>query len=137
MKQIVALTVAVPIDVCFRAAQACYEDSRFSDAYSALRPGHQYSGRVTVTEPGRSFEVSLAAVDPLTGARIRSLGYRVTYAFTAVGAARTKVEIGVRYSLLAAVAGVGMLRHQAQNEILHRLAGILALEIGSRNGAAV
>jgi len=136
--QAATVTVSVPADVCCRAALASYDDSRWHGAYKTLRPGHRYSGQVTVTEPGRRFEVSVASVDPLTGIRIRALGFQVTYTFDAEEAGRTRVEVSVEYTLFAAVVGLlAGIRYQAGNEILHRLAGMIALEHGWRAKMAV
>ena len=131
-----AVTLSVPADVCCRAVLALFEDERWHQAYTALRPGRRYSGRTTVMDPGRRLEVSLAAIEPLTGVRLRTLGYRVTYTFTAVDPGHTTVEVGVEYTLLAAVGGMGMLKPQAEHEVLHRLAAILALESGMLAGTA-
>ena len=130
MRQAASVTVSVPADVCFRAALAAYDDPRWHCAYEMLRPGRRYSGQVTVTEPGRRFEVSIAAVDPITKIRFRSLGYRIVYAFATGAADQTRVEIAAEYSLFAALAGLSTLGYQVGNDILHRLAGMLAFENG-------
>jgi hypothetical protein len=138
MKRIAAVvTVAVPASLCFRACQDAYADDRWREAYRTLRPGREYSGRVTASEPDRRLEITVAGLDPATGAQMSAFGYRVTYDFTPEDQARTHVEVGVEYELLAAVGAMGTLEGQAGNEILHRLAGLLALEAGVRAGATV
>ncbi len=136
MKHIAAaVSVAVPPDLCHRAAEASYADARWQQAYAALRPGHTYSARVTASEPARRLELTIAALEPLTGARIDALGYRVVYTFAPEGASRTRAEVAIEYDVVAAVGGMGMLQPQAENEVLHRLAGLLALEAGAQAGS--
>jgi hypothetical protein len=137
MKRVAAhIVVAVPAELCVRAVQASIDDPRLLDAYGRLRSGKEYSGWVTVLEPGRRLEITFAALDPATGRRAHALGWRVTYYFTPVEDGRTRVEVGIEYSTLAAVAAGGTLRAQAENHIQHRLAALHALEFGLREAGA-
>ena len=132
------VVVAVPADLCAHAVQAALGDARLRDARGALRPGKEYSGWVTGGAPGggpgggtaRRLALVFAALDPATGRRTHGLGWRVTYDFTPAGDGRTRVEVGVEYTLLAANAAAGTLRAQAENDIAHRLAAMHALELG-------
>jgi hypothetical protein len=65
------------------------------------------------------------------------LGYRVIYTFKCGEADRVCVEVAVEYTVLAAVAAPFTLRYQAGNDILHRLAGMLALENSRKPEEAV
>ena len=133
MKRIaVHTTIAVPIEVCYQAVQASIVDPRWRAAYTSLRPGREYSGWVTDARPPEHLAIGIAAFEPVTGKRLHSLGYRTTYDFAPTADGGTWVEIGVEYELLAAVGGMGMLKPQAENEALHRLSGMLALELGWR-----
>ncbi|HEY0778919.1 MAG TPA: hypothetical protein VGD56_13195 [Gemmatirosa sp.] len=129
-----AVTIAAPADLCHRAAEASYADPRWHAAYAALRPGRTYSAHVTASEPARRLEITVAAVDALTGVTMPALGYRVVYGFAPAADGRTRAEVAIEYGTAAAVGGMGLLQPQAENEILHRLAGLLALEAGVRAG---
>jgi hypothetical protein len=124
--------VAVPAELCLAAVQQSLVDDRWRAAYRALRPGREYSGWVKVLVPGRRLELTVAALDPVSGKRSHALGYRVTYDFTPTAEGRTRVEVGVEYGFLAALGGLGLLKPQAQNELLFRLMAMLALETGLR-----
>ena len=131
-------TIAVPIDVCYRAVQESLVDPRWREAYAALRPGREYSGWVSDARPPEHLTIGIAALDPVTGKRMHAMGYRTTYDFATTADGRTRVEIGVEYELLAAVGGMGMLQPQAENEVLHRLSTMLALVLGwERSPAAL
>jgi major membrane immunogen (membrane-anchored lipoprotein) len=137
MKHIAAsVTVAVPADLCYRAAERSYDDERWQGAYATLRPGKRYSGHVTAREPGRRLEITVGSIDGPSGAQMPTFGYRVTYRFSPEGE-RTRVEIAVEYETLLAVAGMGTMEGQAANEILHRLAAIVALEVGQESAVGV
>ena len=127
--------VAVPAELCFRAVQESVIDARWREAYHHLRPGREYSGWVTVADAPRRLEIAVAAIEPTTGKRMHSLGYTVTYDFTTDGPDRTHVEIGVEYTLVAALGAMGMFETQAANEVLQRLWGVLLLEAGFRGRA--
>jgi uncharacterized protein YndB with AHSA1/START domain len=136
MKHIAAsVTVAVPAELCFKAAADSYADPRWQHAYAALRPGRTYSARLGESQRGRRLEYTVGATDAFTGAQLPSFGYRITYTFTPEGEASTRAEVSIEYDTLAAVGAMGTLQGQAENEVLHRLAGLLALETGSRAGA--
>ena len=138
MKRIaVHATIAVPVEVCYQAVQEAIVDPRWRDAYVSLRPGREYSGWVTEARPPEHLTIGIAAIDPVTGKRLHSLGYRTTYDFAPAADGGTRVEIGVEYELLAAVGGMGMLQPQAENEVLHRLSAMLALELGWRRSRGV
>ena len=123
--------LAVPPDVCIRFVQESLVDARWQEAYRSLRPGRAYSGWVTAVEPGRRIALTVAALDPITGKRLHALGYRIVYTLTAESDGRTRAEVAIEYSFVAAVAGMGMLGPQAENEVLHRLSALLALEAGA------
>lgn len=130
MKRIAAsVTVALPADLCYRVAEQSYADERWKAAYASLRPGKSYSGRVTARNPGRRLVIEVGTIDALSGTQAPTSGYRVAYNFTPDGQ-RTRVEIEVEYELLLAVAGLGTMEAQATNEVLHRLAAMVALEAG-------
>jgi len=130
MKRIAAsVTVALPADLCFRVAEQSYADERWRAAYAALRPGRSYSGHVTARDPGRRLVIEVGSIDGMTGTQRTTSSYRITYTFSPEGQ-RTRVEIAVEYEMLLAVAGLGTMEGQATNEILHRLAAIVALEAG-------
>lgn len=130
MKRIAAsVAVALPADLCYRVAEQSYADERWQSAYATLRPGKRYSGHVTAREPGRRLVIEVGSIDGPTGTQMPTFGYRITYRFSPEGQ-RTRVEIAVEYELLLAVAGLGTMEGQAANEILHRLAAIVALEAG-------
>lgn len=136
MKRVAAhVVVAVPAELCVRAVQASIDDPRLLEAYRRLRSGKEYSGWVTVLEPGRRLEITFAALDPASGRRTHAFGWRVTYYFTPVEDGRTRVEVGIEYSTVAAVAAAGTLRAQAENNIAQRLAALHALEFGLREAA--
>ena len=137
MKRIAAyIVVDVPAELCARTVQASLADVRLREAYRALRAGKEYSGWVTGGAPGRRLEIAFAALDPTTSRRTHPLGWRVTYDFTPAGDGRTRVEVGIEYTLLAALVAAGTLRPQAENDIAHRLAAMHALELGLHRGAA-
>ena len=124
------IDVAVPAALCIRAIQGTLSEARLLDAARALRPGKEYSGWVTTLVPDRRLEISFAALDPGSGKRSHTLGWRVTYDFMPLDDGRTRVEVGVVYELLAAIGAGGTLRAQAENDIAHRLAAMYALELG-------
>ena len=130
MKRIAAgITVALPADLCYRVAEQSYADERWKAAYASLRPGRSYSGHVTARDPGRRLVIEVGSVDGVTGAQMPTFGYRIAYNFFPEGL-RTRVEIEVEYEMLLAVAGLGTMEGQATNEVLHRLAAMVALEAG-------
>jgi hypothetical protein len=130
MKHIAAsVSVAVPAEVCYRVAEHSYDDERWHAAYASLRPDKRYSGHVSAREPGRRLELTVGSIDGPTGAQMPTFGYRVTYSFAPDGE-RTRVEVAVDYEMLLAVAGMGTMEGQATNEVLHRLAAMVALEAG-------
>ena len=136
MRRIAAhVVVAVPAELCAHAVHASLGDERLREAYRALRPGKEYSGWVTGGTPGRRVEIAFAALDPRTGGRAHRLGWRVTYDFAPTADGRTRVEVGVEYSLLAALGAAGTLRAQAEGDVAHRLAAMHALELGLRGAA--
>ena len=124
------IEVAVPPALCIHAIQGTLGEARLLDAARALRPGKEYSGWVTVLVPDRRVEISFAALEPGSGKRSHTLGWRVTYDLLPLDDGRTRVEIGVEYQLLAAIGAGGTLRAQAENDVTHRLAAMYALEIG-------
>ena len=128
--------VAVPPDRCIRFVQESLVDARWQEAYRTLRPGRAYSGWVTAVEPGRRIALTVAALEPVTGKRLHALGYRVVHTFTPEPDGRTRAEVAIEYSFVAAVAGMGMLGPQAENEVLHRLSALLALEAGAAAASA-
>ncbi|MEJ7809293.1 MAG: SRPBCC family protein [Gemmatimonadaceae bacterium] len=131
MKRISAsMTVAVPAELCFAVCRDSHTDERWRDAYRALRPGREYSGRVVASDAGQRLVITVAALDSTTGAQVPALGYHITYDFAAAGEGRTRVEISIEYEMLAAMAGMGTFQGQAENEILHRAAALVALEAG-------
>jgi hypothetical protein len=44
----------------------------------------------------------------------------------------TEVDVGVEYGMGLALLGMGTMEAQAQNEVLHRISALLALEHGTR-----
>lgn len=133
------VVVAVPADLCAHAVRAALGDGRLREAVSTLRRGKEYSGwvigRAADRGPDRRLEIAFAALDPSSGRRTHRLGWRVTYDFTPAGDGRTRVEVGIEYTLLAAIAAAGTLRAQAENDVAHRLAAMHALELGFGGGA--
>lgn len=129
------IAVAVPAELCQQAVQDALSDARLRDAYRELRDGKEYNGWVTAVKPGSWLEITVAALDPSTGRRTHALGWRVTYDFAPLDDGRTRVEVAIEYGRVAALAGAGLLRTQAENEIAHRLAALHALELGLRRGA--
>ena len=130
MKRIAAsVAVALPAELCYRVAEQSYADERWRSAYATLRPGRSYSGRVAERDPGRRLVVEVGSIDGPSGTQMPTFGYRVTYRFSPEGQ-RTRVEVAVEYEMLLAVAGLGTMEGQASNEILHRLAAMVALESG-------
>ena len=130
MKRVAAsVTVALPPELCYRVAEQSYADERWQAAYTSLRPGRTYSGRVTARSPGRRLVVDVGSVEGLTGTQRPTFGYRVAYNFSPDGQ-RTRVEVEVEYEILLAMAGMGTMEGQATNEVLHRLAAMVALEAG-------
>ena len=85
---------------------------------------------MTVLVPDRRVEISFAALEPGSGRRSHTLGWRVTYDFLPLDDGRTRVEVGVEYELLAAIGAAGTMRAQAENDVAHRLAAMYALEVG-------
>lgn len=130
------IDLAVPADLCAQSVQTSMSDPRLLDAYRALRAGREYSGWVTVAVPGRRLEIAFAALDPSTNRRMHRFGWRVTYDFLPLDDGRTRVEVGIEYSRLAAIAAAGTLRVQAENDLTHRLIALHALELGLRHAAA-
>jgi hypothetical protein len=130
------VAVAVPAELCQQAVQDALADARLRDAYRQLRSGKEYSGWVTAVKPGRWLEITVAALEPASGRRTHALGWRVTYDFAPLDDGRTRVEVAVEYGRVAAIAGAGLLRTQAETEIAHRLAALHALETGLRHAAA-
>jgi hypothetical protein len=128
------LSVAVPPELCQRAVQAALADERLGAAVRGLRAGREYSGWVTAVTPGRRLEIDFAALEPATGRRTHSLGWRVTYDFEPQDDGGTRVEVGVEYGALAALGAGGTLKAQAENEVAHRLTALHALELGLRGG---
>ena len=137
MRRIAAhVVVAVPAELCALAVHASLADERLREAYRTLRPGKEYSGWVTGGSPGRRLEITFAALDPNSDRRTHRLGWRVTYDFATTADGRTRVEVGVEYTRLAALGAAGTLRAQAESDIAHRLAAMHALEVGVRSAAA-
>jgi hypothetical protein len=130
------ITVAVPAALCQEAVQAALSDPRVGHAMRQLRPGKEYSGFVTAVTPGRRLEIAFASLDAVTGRRAYATGWRVTYEFLPLEDGHTRVEVAVTYGLLAALAGAGLLRPQAENEVAHRVMALYALELGLRRGDA-
>ena len=130
-----ALNIRVPAEMCFAFCRDGYLDERWRAAYRALRPGKDYSVQVMEEQPGERLLVSVAAIDSITGAQIRSLGYRIEFTFTP-GDEGTRAEIAIEYGLTAAVMAAGTLEGQAENEVLHRLAQLIALERGYQAATA-
>ena len=124
------IDIAVSPALCIRAIQGTLGEARLLDAARALRPGKEYSGWVTTLVPDRRVEISFAGLDPSSGKRSHTLGWRVTYDFMPVDDGRTRVEVGVEYELLAAIGAGGTMRAQAENDIAHRLAAMYVLEVG-------
>lgn len=125
------IDITVPPAICIAAVQETMTDQRLLDAYRVLRAGKQYAGFVTMLVPGRRMVIEYAALEPTTNRRSHATGWKVTYEFppTSEGAL-TRVEVAVEYGLLTAIAGAGMIRAQAENEIQHRLAALRMLEFG-------
>lgn len=125
-----SVTVQVPVDLCFHVIRDGYADPRWREAYQRFRPGREYSGIVVEEEANQRLVVSEAAVDALTGAHVRALGYQVAFAFQEEGPSTTRVEVAVEYGLVAALGAAGTMSAQAANEIMHRVSALLALETG-------
>lgn len=125
-----SLEVAVPPSLCIAAIQQTLADDRLLAAAHALRPGKQYNGFVETLVPDRRVVIAFAALEPGTGKRIHAFGWKVTYDFEPSADGRTRVTVSIEYPLLAALGGVGTMRPQAENDIMHRLSAIVALETG-------
>ena len=128
-----SIEVAVPAATCIHAVQQTMSDDRLLTAYRELRPGKEYAGFVTALVPDRRMVIAFAGLEPASNRRSHATGWTVTYDFapsaTGIG---TRVEISVEYGTLTALAGAGLVRPQAENEIVHRLAALRMLEVGVR-----
>jgi hypothetical protein len=130
------VVIAVPAELCQEVVQAALGNGQLHDAARRLRPGKEYSGRVTAVKTGRWLEIAFAALDPVSGRRFHALGWRVTYDLLPLDDGRTRVEVAIEYGLLAALGAMGSLRAQAENDIMHRLTAMHALEFGLHRGRA-
>lgn len=124
-----SIEVAVPAATCIHAVQQTMSDDRLLAAYRALRPGKEYAGFVTALIPDRRMVIQFAGLEPASNKRSHAVGWTVIYDFTP-GREGTRVEISVEYGVMTAVMGAGLVRPQAENEIVHRLAALRMLEVG-------
>ena len=129
-------TIRIPADILFAFCRESMSDERWHDAYASLRPGRKHSARAIDLQQDRLVRFSIAAFDPMTGKQIRDLGYEVEYALTRVGPLETHVEISIEYTRFAAFCAAGLMKAQAQNDVLQRLASLIAIEAGYAIGHA-
>jgi hypothetical protein len=125
-----SVTVHVPISLCHGCVESLVREERYLSAYSRLRDGKHYSGRIVESEPPQRIVIEEQGHDPLTGNS--SQGWTIEYRFAKVGAGVTEVDIGVEYGIGLALLGMGTMEAQAQNTILDRISALLALEHGTR-----
>jgi len=134
MRRIAAsIEIDVPPALCVQSVQQSLADDRLAEAYRVLRPGRgEYSGWVTSLVPERRVEIAYAALDPATRKRYDRAGWRVIYEFAPTAEGRTLAEVSIEYGMLAAFAGAGTVRAQAEGQIMLRLQALLSLETGVR-----
>jgi hypothetical protein len=126
----VAATIYVPADVCYMFCRQGMNDERWRAAYAMLRPGRVFSAQIVEEDPRRRLRISIGALSRSGVEAYPSLGFEIEYVFTEQGPDATFVEIIGEYSGAADRASRGTMEHQVENDTLHRLAALLALEAG-------
>jgi hypothetical protein len=126
----VSAVIYVPAEVCYMFCREGMSDGRWRAAYRSLRPDREFSAQVVEEDPPVRLKISIAALGRDPGSHNRSLGFQIEYRFTEQGPDTTFVEIDLIYGVRAAMVSAGTMEHQTENDALHRLAALLALEAG-------
>lgn len=128
-RRAVEVPVRVPFDVLRRFVQELAEDQNLSQAYFKLR-GTSSPSRVVESTKER-LVVYEPAFDPSLKAHgMLRTGWSVAYRLLAISPAETLLEISIEYSRLTGILGFGLIKVQAENEIIHRITSVLAFEKG-------
>ena len=128
-----SIEVSISAQLCIESIQATMTDQRLAESFRAIRKGKEYSGFVRMVVPGRRLIIDYPGLEPLMNKRYHSLGWRITYDFTPAQGDRLLVEVSVEYGKLAAIAGAGLVKSQAHNELVHRLMALRMVEFGVEN----
>ena len=131
-----SVVLDVPASLCFAACRSGIEDERWAAAYAQIRKGRKYSGRVAEEEPNRRLVIEEASIDPITKRRSHKSGWRVTFDFREEAGGATRAEVGVEYGGATALVTLGTARQQAEQEVLKRLALLIAVESGFKGARA-
>ena len=130
MKRIaVHIPLRLPLDVVRSYIKEYADDASVAQAYYKLR-GTTNPTRVVESGPTR-LTIFEPAFDPtVRGHGIFNTGWTVAYELTEEGASETTVEISVEYGRLTAMMGFGLIKPQAEGEIMQRISALLAFERG-------
>lgn len=125
----VAIPINVPLNVVRRFVKELADDESLAQAYYKLRgtpsPSRVVEAtqqRVTIYEP--TFDPSIKAHGLL------QTGWTVSYDLQPQSPGKTFIEVGIEYNRLTAMMGMGLIKVQAQNELIHRVSALLAFERG-------
>jgi hypothetical protein len=120
------IDVQVPVARCYSFVKDSVQNPKFLSAYKDLHSGREYSGRIAEEAENRRLVIEESGMDSVT--RIRHKGWTIIYDFEAVSETKTKIGISVEYGTFLALMGATTTKLQSVNEVLARVAALLALE---------
>lgn len=130
----VELPVRLPAAQCQAFVRAAEADPAVQQAYTKLRGGETSPSTIETDEPGR-LDLFEPIYDPGTkthgGGR---LGWTITYTFRDAEPGTSVVVIELAYNHRTALLGFGLMKAQAQNELMHRIRALIAYERGTADG---
>lgn len=125
----VEIEMRVPRAVLHAFILALAEDSHLSQAYFKIR-GMASPSRLVERSPTR-LVIFEPTFDPALKAHgAGKTGWTIAYDLEALGEETTRVGVTIEYDRRTAVMGMGLIKPQAENEIISRLGALLAFERG-------
>lgn len=123
------MPVALPPDRCRTFVRDTVRQDALKQAYEKLRGAYDPSS-IVEDAPTR-----IAIFEPVYDIRSkkhsgRGAGWTITYDLAPDTEGGTRVGVTIEYDRRTALMGGGLMKSQAQNEILHRLGALLAYERG-------
>jgi len=125
-----SVTIELPIARCYEYVKSSVTNEKYLNACRQVWR-REYSGRITRDEPRRHLTIEEGAVSILR--MLRPGTWRVTYSFNPVGDSKTEIRLLGDYGLALALLTFPTTRLQIQNELLHRVCELLALEAGAES----